>query len=109
MDYVEIETPEVRKRVEDAEIGIKQVHEHTWTAENVGLTTREPEETFQERMIANGDSLSNHASSDNGEHGDDENYKETAQNKLSKDDKPGWVKGPISKMVQQCMERLRQK
>jgi hypothetical protein len=56
-----------------------------------------------------GDSLSDLASSDAGEDGEDEDDEETEQGKLSEDDKPGWVMGTITKMVQQHMERFRQK
>jgi len=77
-------------------------------AETAGLTTREPEKTFEEMLVAIGDSLSDHASSDNGEDGEDED-EEIEQGKLSEDDEPGWVMGTITKTVQQRMERFRQK
>jgi len=64
-DYVERETAVARKRVEDAEAAIRQEQEDTGTAENVGLTTREPKKTLKENMMAIEDSMSNHASSDN--------------------------------------------
>jgi hypothetical protein len=48
------------------------------------------------------DTVSDLASSDDGEDGEDED-EETVQSKLSKDDELGWVMGTISKMVQQCM------
>jgi len=77
-------------------------------AEIPGLTSREPEKTFEEMMAAIRDSLTDPVSSDDGEDGEDED-EETAQGKLSEDDEPGWVMGTISKMVQQCMESSRQK
>jgi len=49
------------------------------------------------------------ACSDNGEHGEDEDDQEKEQGQLSKDDKPGWMMGTITKSVQQCLERFRQK
>jgi hypothetical protein len=64
--------------------------------------------TFEEMMAAIGDSLSDLASSDDGEDEEDED-EETEQGKLSEDDEPGWVMGKISKTVQQHMESLRQK
>ena len=76
--------------------------------EIAGLTSREPEKTFEEMMAAIGDTLSDLASSDDGEHGEDED-EETAQGKLSEDDEPGWVMGTITKTVQQRMESFRQK
>jgi hypothetical protein len=60
-------------------------------------------------LVAIRDSLSDIASSDNGEDGEDEDDEETEQGKLSEDDEPGWVMGTITKTVQQHMERFRQK
>jgi hypothetical protein len=53
-----------------------------------GLTSREHENSFEEMLVAIGDSLSNLASSDDGENGEGEDDEETEQGKLSKDDKP---------------------
>ena len=69
---------------------------------------REPETTFQEMMVAIGDSLSGLGSSDDVEDGEDEDDEETEQCQLNKDDKPGWVIGTITKTVRQRMERFRQ-
>jgi len=66
-------------------------------------------QTCREMMVAIGDCLSDHATSDNGEYGDDEDDEETEQGKLSEDDKAGWVMGTISNTVQQRMERVRHK
>ena len=41
-------------------------------AEIAGLTSREPEITFEEKLVAIRDTLSDVASSDDGEDGDDE-------------------------------------
>jgi hypothetical protein len=71
------------------------------------LTSIEPGKTVEEMMATIGDSLSDLASSNDVEDGDDEDD-ETEQGKLSKDDEPGWVIGTISKTVQQCMESIRQ-
>jgi len=60
-------------------------------------------------LVATGDSISDLASSDNGEDGEDEDDEETEQGKLSDDDQPGWVMGTITKTVQQRMESFRQK
>jgi hypothetical protein len=78
-------------------------------AELAGLTSRKPEKTSEEMLVAIGDSLSDLASSDDGDNGEDEDDEETEHRKLSKDDEPGWVMGTITKMVQQRMERFRQK
>jgi hypothetical protein len=64
---------------------------------------------FEEMLVAIRDSLSDLASSDDGEDGEDEDDEETEQCKLTKDDKPGWVMGTITKIVQQCSERFQQK
>jgi len=60
-------------------------------------------------MVAIGDSLSDLASSDEGEDGEDEDDEETEQGKLSEDEEPGWVMGTITKTVQQRIGRFRQK
>jgi len=78
-------------------------------ADIAGLIYRQPENKFQEMMVAIGDSLSDVASSHNGGDGEDEDDGETEQGKLSEDDEPGWVKGTITITVQQRMERYRQK
>jgi hypothetical protein len=78
-------------------------------AEIVGLTSREPETTFEEILVAIGDSLSDLASSDDGEDWEDEDEEYTEQGNLSEDDEPGWVMGTITKKVRQGMERFRQK
>jgi hypothetical protein len=54
-------------------------------------------------------SLSDVASSDDGEDGENEDEEETDQGKLSKDDEPGWLMGTITKMVLQCIERFQLK
>ena len=108
-DYVERETAGARKQVEDAEAAIRQEQEDTEAAENAGLMTREPKKTFPEMMVAVGDSLSDIEISHHGKYGEDVDDEETEQGQLSEDDKPGWVMGTINKMVQQCMERFRQK
>jgi len=60
-------------------------------------------------LVAIGDSLSDLASSDDGEDREDEDDEETEQGKLSEDDEPGWLMGTITKAVQQRMERFRPK
>ena len=104
---MERETAVARKRVEDAETGIKQEQEDMNSAESGGLTSREPGQTFEEMLDAIRDSPSDLASLDHEE--DEEDDEDTEQGKLSEDDEPGWVMGTISKTVQQRMDRFQQK
>jgi hypothetical protein len=60
------------------------------------------------KMVAIGDIPSDLASSDDGEHGDDEHDKETEQGKMMEDDESGWVMSIITKMVNQFMDWYRQ-
>jgi len=64
---------------------------------------------FEEMLVAIGDSLSDLASSDDGEDGEEEDDEDTEQGNLSEDDEPGWVMGTITKAVQKRKERFRQK
>jgi hypothetical protein len=59
---------------------------------------------FESKMLAIGDSPSDLASSDDGEHGEDEQDEETEQGKMMEDDESGWVMSIITKMVHQFME-----
>jgi len=104
--YVERETAVARKRVDDPEEAVQQEQDNMKHAEIAGLTHTEPEKTFQEMLVAMGDSLSDLASSDDGEDGEDEDDEETEQGKLSDDDEPGLVMGTITKTVQQRTERF---
>ena len=88
-DSVERETAGARKRVEDTEAAVQQEQDDMTHAEIAGLTTREPEKTFEEMLVAIGDSLSDLASSDDGEDGEDEDDEATEHGKLSDDDEPG--------------------
>ena len=108
---MERETAVASTRVEDPETAIKQAQEQMRNAENVGLTTPKPETTFEEMLNAIGESLSDLASSDNGEDGEDEDDDDDNPElgKLSDDDEPGWVMGTISNTVQRRMERFRRK
>jgi len=107
--YVEREITGARHWVEDAEEAVQREQEDTRKAENIGLKNRELEKTFREMMVAIGDSLSDLGSSDHGEEGEDMDDQETEQGQLSEDDEHGWVIGTITKTVQQCLERFRQK
>jgi len=64
---------------------------------------------FEKMIVAIGDSVSNLASSDQGEDEEDTDDEEMEQGKVSEVDKPGWVMGKNSRMVQQRMMRFRQK
>jgi len=109
-DYVERETAAARKRVEDAETAIQQEQDDMRNAEKAGLTTTKPETKFEEMFNAIDDSLSDHASSDDGEDGEDKDNddKDPAGGKLSEDDEPGWVMSTISNTVQHRMECFQQ-
>jgi hypothetical protein len=85
-DYVERETAGARKRVEDAEAAVQQEQDDMTHAEIAGLTSREPEKTFEEMLVAIGYSLSDLASSDDGENGEEKDDEETEQGNLSEDD-----------------------
>jgi len=100
-----------RQRIQDAKTVIQQVHDDLRNAEKAGLTTTKPETTFEEMLNAIKDSLSDLASSDNEEAGDDEDDDkgDAVGGKLCEDDEPGWVMGTISKTVRYCMERFRRK
>jgi len=106
-DYVQSETAGARKRVEDAEAAVQQEQDDMTHTEIAAWTPRQPEKTFEEMMAAIGDSLSDLASSDNGEDRENEDV-ETELGKLSDDDEPGWVMGTISNTVQQRMETFQQ-
>jgi len=108
-DYVERETAQARKRVDDAEAAITQEQTDQRPAENAGLTTREPKKPFQEMMVAMGNGQSDRASSDDGEVGQDEADAQTKLGKRSEDDEPCWVLCALFSMVQQRMEKSRQK
>jgi hypothetical protein len=104
-DFVERETAGARKRVENAEAADQREQNNMLRAEIPGLTSRQPEKTFEGRLVAIRDSLCDLASSDNGKNGEDEDDEETEQGKFSEDDDPGWVMGTITKSVQQSIER----
>jgi hypothetical protein len=106
---IDRESAGIRKRVEDAEAAVQQEQDNMTHADIAELTSRESEKTFEQMLVAIGDSLSDLPSSDNGEDGQDEDDEETEQGKLSEDDEPSWVMGTITKMVLQRMERFRQK
>ena len=80
------------------------------SAETAGLTTTKPETTFEGMLTAIRDSLSNLASTDDGEdeENEDDDEDDPAGAKVSTKDKPGWVMGTICKTVQYRMEHFRQ-
>jgi len=110
-DNVERETAVARKRVQDAEAAIMLELNDMTTAENVGVTTGKPKTRFKEMLNANVDSLSDLASSDEVQDGEDEEHDEedTELGKLSDNDEPGWVMGTISNTVQHGLESFWQK
>jgi hypothetical protein len=80
-DYVESETAGARKRVDNTEAVVPQEEHNMTHAEIVGLMSSEPENTFEEMLVAIGDSLSDLASSDHGEEGEVEDDEEPASAK----------------------------
>ena len=108
-DYVERETTGARKQVEDAEAAVQHEQEDMRKVEYLGLMNREPEQTFQKMMVAMGDSVSDLATSDNVEDGEDEDDEETELGQPSDDDEAGWMTGTIMKTVQQRIQRFLQK
>jgi len=110
-DYADRETAVGRKQVQDAETASMKEKDDIRNAEMVGLTTRKLERTFSDMFNAIGDTLSDRASSINEEdgegNGDDE--ADSDLHKLSEDDKPHWVIGIISKIVEHHMESYWQK
>jgi len=92
----------VRKQVETPESMFKQQQEDMRNAEKAGLTTRMPENAFQEISNAIGVSQSDLSSSDDQNNGGDEqnHAEDTELGKLSKDNDPSRVMYTISKTVQ---------
>jgi hypothetical protein len=76
-DCVERETAGARKWVEDAEAAVQQEQDDMTDAEIAGLTSRESEKMFEEILVAIGVSLSDLASSDDGEDGEEEDDEQT--------------------------------
>ena len=50
--------------------------------------------------------LSDLATSDNGEHGEDLDVKKTAQSLVSDNEEPGWVIGTLTRIAQQALRRF---
>jgi hypothetical protein len=85
---------------------VQQEQKERRKVENTGLINRHPEMTFQMIMVTMSDSLSNLASSNDGEDREIEDDEETEKSLLSKHDEPCNVMGIISTSVQQRMERI---
>jgi len=110
-DYVDRETAVARKGDQDAETAIKEEQEHMTTVEMARSTTTKHEPTFERKLNAMADSLSNLSSSKDEEVGEDEDHdeEELKLGTRSEDDEPGWVMGTISKTVEHRMESVRQR
>jgi len=108
---VERETVVARKRVQDAEMVIMQDLQDTTTAENAGVSSRKPDTMMEAILDAIGDHLSDLASCDDEQSGEDEedDEEDTELGKLSDDDETGWVMDSITKTVQRHMDSFRQK
>ena len=70
---------------------MQQEQENIRKAANGGLTTREHNEPFQEIMVVIRDSLSDVASSDCEEDGEDGDHPDIVLGKLSEEEEPGLV------------------
>jgi len=60
-------------------------------------------------MVATIGTLSDIASPEYGEDGEDRDEEEAGQGKMSEDDEPGWVICTITNIIQQCIKRFWQK
>ena len=98
---MERKTAVARRLVQDTETVMMQELNDMTTAKHVGATTGKPERTFEEMLNAIRSSLSNLASSDNEQVGEDDedDEEDTELSMLSDDDEHGWVMGTISKTV----------
>jgi len=105
------ETVRARQQVQNAETATIQQQDHMMNVEKARWTTTKPETSFDKMLNAIGDSLSDLASRNDEEDGEDRDDEEedTELGKLSEDDEPRWVMGTFSKMVQHGMESFRQK
>jgi len=65
-DYVERETAVATTQVEDPDAAVQQEQQDRINAENSGLINWEPGKTFQQMMVAIGESLSDRESTDDG-------------------------------------------
>lgn len=108
-DEIERETAVARQRVEDAVAVIREEQEDTQPADTTGLTTMEPQKMYHEMMVAIGDILTDIASSDYGKDLEDDNNDESEQGQLTENDEPGCVMHTITLMVQERMDKFRQK
>jgi len=110
-DDMDRETAVAGMRIEDAEIAIMHKQEDIGSTGLGGLRAREPERTDQEMLNAIQNSLSDLATSGDGEDGEDEDNEEedSELGKPSEDDGAGWVMSTITKTVQHYMERIHQK
>jgi len=108
---VDRETAVARTLVKDAPTAIQQEQKDMTNADKAGLTTTNPETTFQEILNAIAKCLRDLAISDDGEEGEgeDDDEKDPELGNLSNNDEPGWVMGTISKTLQHQMKLFRQK
>jgi hypothetical protein len=88
-----------------------QEQEHMVNVEKGRWIITNTEIRFEEMLNIIRDSLSDLASSEDEEDGEDktDDEEDTAHGKLSDDDEPGWVMGTISNTVQHRMESFWQK
>jgi hypothetical protein len=106
--YTDRETTGATKGVDDAEPSVQQEWDDAKKAENAGLMNRELKMTFQEMMVIMGDCLSDLASSDDTNDGEDKDEEETEQGQQSEDEQPSRMMGTVTQTVQQRRGRFRQ-
>jgi len=107
-DFVEGETAMASKQVQVVQTAIMQ---DMATAENWRATTGKHKSTVEQMLDAIGDNLTDLASSDDEQDGEDNQYAEqdTELGKISDDDEPCWVMGSLTKPIQYRMESFLQK
>jgi hypothetical protein len=110
-NFADRETGVARNWVQHAETGIMQKQEDMRNAKTTESRSRKSVNTLGVMLYAIWDSLSNLASANNDEDGEDEegDEKESQRGKMSEDDIPDWVIGTISKTVVQNLKRYWQK
>jgi hypothetical protein len=88
---VEPKTTVARKRVQDAETAMMQEQEHMGNDENGRSTTTKPETTFEEKLYAIGESLSDVECADDeeDEEVEDDEEADTRHGELSENDESG--------------------
>jgi hypothetical protein len=109
-DYVDRQTTVATKGVQDAETAIVQEYEEMRNGEKDRLTTTKPEMKLEKMLNTKGESLSNHAWSEDEEDREDEENEidDSELGMLSDDDEPGLVTGTFWITLQHRKESSQQ-